>query len=772
MKMQFQKWLLSLLCMSSIMAGAQNVAINSTSSSANVSAMLDISSTSKGLLIPRMSTSAISSIINPAKGLLVYDSTKNQLMVNMGTASSPGWQTIVYSSGWSLTGNSGTNPATNFIGTTDGQPLALKLSNKYAGKLDGINRNYFIGDSAGVNSTGYSNIAIGSKALLNNTTLTNLVAIGDSALYKNGTGATGSLEASGNTAVGSKSLFKNTTGFFNTAMGTNTLYNNTTGERNTAIGAYALTSNITGVQNTATGLYSLDLNTTGGYNTANGVNTLQANTSGSYNSAYGVNTLYANLTGSYNTASGLNALKENTAGINNTATGAAALQNNNGNNNTAHGMYGLYLNTSGQQNTASGYAALYSNTTGSYNTATGAASLNNSTGSNNTATGAYSMYSNTTGNRNTAEGFEAMYTNNTGFDNLASGYQALYANTSGHFNAAIGNGALSSNITGVDNIAIGHQSLNLNKYGNNNTALGSHAQYNDTSFNNTAIGAYALYSKINGDGNTVIGALAANNLTMSSYSTIIGAGAIGSLQASSWGNTLVGFNTLIGPAQSSSDNVCVGYQAGFCSPCFNNNGNGGTVNSCTFLGSQTSTYLDGANFDYHITNSTAIGYLTQVNQDNKVLIGNTSVTSIGGFSDWSNLSDGRYKKNISQDVRGLAFIMKLRPVSFNLDLHSLNTTMYPDSKISEKMDYSRENTRYTGFIAQEVEETANSIGFDFSGIDKPQNPNGQYGLRYAQFVVPLVKAVQEQQQQIESLKKDNAEIKEQLKKLLDIVSKK
>jgi hypothetical protein len=53
---------------------------------------------------------------------------------------------------------------------------------------------------------------------------------------------------------------------------------------------------------------------------------------------------------------------------------------------------------------------------------------------------------------------------------------------------------------------------------------------------------------------------------------------------------------------------------------------------------------------------------------------------------------------------------------------------------------------YTGFIAQEVEKAANSIGFDFSGVDKSEEAAGApQGLRYASFVVPLVKAVQEQQ---------------------------
>jgi hypothetical protein len=60
----------------------------------------------------------------------------------------------------------------------------------------------------------------------------------------------------------------------------------------------------------------------------------------------------------------------------------------------------------------------------------------------------------------------------------------------------------------------------------------------------------------------------------------------------------------------------------------------------------------------------------------------------------------------------------------------------------------------TGFLAQEVEEAARLVGFDFSGVDKPRNEKDLYGLRYAEFVVPLVKAIQEQQAMIEKLQRE------------------
>ena len=56
---------------------------------------------------------------------------------------------------------------------------------------------------------------------------------------------------------------------------------------------------------------------------------------------------------------------------------------------------------------------------------------------------------------------------------------------------------------------------------------------------------------------------------------------------------------------------------------------------------------------------------------NKVVIGNTAVTSIGGYADWTNFSDGRYKRNVKENVPGLAFINKLKPVTYTLDINAI-----------------------------------------------------------------------------------------------------
>ena len=71
----------------------------------------------------------------------------------------------------------------------------------------------------------------------------------------------------------------------------------------------------------------------------------------------------------------------------------------------------------------------------------------------------------------------------------------------------------------------------------------------------------------------------------------------------------------------------------------------------------------------------------------------------------------------------------------------------------------------TGFIAQEVAEAAKASGFDFSGVDQPKNADDYYGLRYAEFVVPLVKAVQEQQKMIEAQNEEIQMLKKEIETL-------
>src|SRR6185436_15252508 len=107
------------------------------------------------------------------------------------------------SSGWSLTGNSGINPANNFIGTTNQQPLIMRVNNVRSGYLDSNSNNTSFGFRAMDSiTTGDANTAIGFKAL---------------SATKAGVN---------NTGVGWSALRFNTSGNFNTALGTYSLYTN------------------------------------------------------------------------------------------------------------------------------------------------------------------------------------------------------------------------------------------------------------------------------------------------------------------------------------------------------------------------------------------------------------------------------------------------------------------------------------------------------------------------------------------------------------------
>ncbi|TAE68985.1 MAG: hypothetical protein EAZ85_13580, partial [Bacteroidetes bacterium] len=57
----------------------------------NGSAILELESTNKGFLLPRLSSTQRDAIASPAKGLIIFNTTTNELQVNTGTTSTPEW---------------------------------------------------------------------------------------------------------------------------------------------------------------------------------------------------------------------------------------------------------------------------------------------------------------------------------------------------------------------------------------------------------------------------------------------------------------------------------------------------------------------------------------------------------------------------------------------------------------------------------------------------------------------------------------------------------
>ncbi|MGB8195274.1 MAG: tail fiber domain-containing protein [Chitinophagaceae bacterium] len=437
-------FLLMMICFAWNASDAQNVAINTDGSLPDRNAMLDIKSSNKGLLIPRMNTQARLRIPN-TQGLLVYDINTNSFWYNTGRQ----WrnlsaaETLSASGSWLLTGNAGTVDGVNFLGTTDNVPLNIRVNNQQSGRIDHTLGNTFWGFRSGFSVT----------------------------------------SGNDNTGIGASALFGVTTGYNNTAVGSNALQSNNTGYHNTAFGRFAMISNTGGYNNVANGTSSMFYNTTGYNNVANGVNSLYSNTTGFINTATGADVLYANTTGIGNTASGYQCL----------------FLNQTGDGNTAAGIYTMFYNSSGSYNTATGNQSLYLNTTAFYNTATGSLAMrNNTTGDLNIAMGFVALASNISGRSNAALGGIAMANNVSGNNNTAGGVAALPSNITGDLNTALGSQAMIFSTAGSNNTAIGAATMYANVTGNNNTVLGAEA---DLSFgdqvNSTAIGSGAVANASN-----------------------------------------------------------------------------------------------------------------------------------------------------------------------------------------------------------------------------------------------------------------------------------
>ncbi|HTF21425.1 MAG TPA: tail fiber domain-containing protein [Chryseolinea sp.] len=81
-----------------------------------------------------------------------------------------------------------------------------------------------------------------------------------------------------------------------------------------------------------------------------------------------------------------------------------------------------------------------------------------------------------------------------------------------------------------------------------------------------------------------------------------------------------------------------------------------------------------------LIHATAIGYAAINTASFQVRIGNDLITDIGGQVSWSTLSDGRFKRDIKEDITGLDFINQLRPVSYTVDHAALvKSHNVPDS---------------------------------------------------------------------------------------------
>ncbi len=534
-------FILFFLTIVSFNATAQ-VAVNSSGENPDGSAMLDIKSTSKGMLIPRMNSTNRTAISSPANGLIVYDTDTKSFWYYDST----GWKEIYGSNNNTVLSDGDNDTKVEVEQSADDDLIRFTAAGTEfivfdSARIEILNSGHsiFLGENTGENDD-YSNninIGIGYNTLKNNTVGTFNVALGSHVLYT-------PVIKSGNIAIGNNSMrffdssTTDTSSTYNTAVGFNSMSGNdvsgaaNTGTDNTVLGAFTLTNMTSGSSNVAIGNKALFNNKEGSQNTAIGKMTLYYNIANSRSTALGYSAMYyANNSTSgnetYNTALGYQALM-----------GSTSPSLNSGTHNTAVGDNALFGNSSGSYNTALGCSALESNTYGLHNTALGYYALNsNNANDGSTAIGYEAMRyadNRTTGRNtyNTAVGTSALRggTNaslNTGTNNTALGFKSLYKNTSGGSNVALGSLSLTENTQGTNNVAVGLSSMRLNEGGDYNIAVGTYSLYNNTSGNNnTASGFYSLYSNQTGNHNTAYGYKALEDLSSGSQNSVLGFNAL------------------------------------------------------------------------------------------------------------------------------------------------------------------------------------------------------------------------------------------------------
>ncbi len=349
-----------------------------------------------------------------------------------------------------------------------------------------------------------------------------------------------------------------------------------------------------------------------------------------------------------------------------------------------------------------------------------------------------------------------------GLNSFASGY---LSRAKGNYSTAIGNSCISS---GQNSFAFGSSSLASNSY---NVAIGNNAQAigfsNNYAFGNNAIASgdndnYAIgsNSKIvegrncyamgsNAEIYPVLfnGAGSAGSYAIGNYALVRGqrAYAIGD-HARALDNDAIAFGTnakasaytsiAIGANGSNADTTFASGQASIAIGYAANSDGSSSISIGTrsiATGMYSCALGDGAQATE--SNSAAFGNGAIANLANTIRIGNSGITAITGNVAPTAVSDKRLKKNIKEIGVGLDFILKLRPVEYQL------------LKGDERTNF--------GFIAQDIEQL---VGTNNSILTIDGDKDRTLGLRYTDFIAPLVKAIQEQQQQIDKLKAKNKEL--------------
>ncbi len=443
--------------------GYTQVAINSDGTAPDASAMLDVSSTDKGLLIPRMTATQRSAITSPATGLLVYQTNDGAsgIFYNAGSPSTPNWIqlsstliTKIADADGNTTVQVDVNPSLDHIYlTTAGNEVMI---------IDNVGN---IGMGTGtpdykLDITGDA-VVDGLRIRRQSDGVETIHRFSDSGgdiNYFNASGNRGHdfITNDGATVESRMKILGNG----NVGIGTTAAGNRLDIQLGTRSGTHpgGLPLYVTGLpEGNANGVEFRHGNTTQGigfgYNTiyAAGSNTNQdlwLQSKGSGTIAFRI----AGLERWVMTGSRLEA--KNCGSSVFIGEDAGANDDLSDNKNVGVGNQSLNDNTTGIYNVALGWSSLANNTTGERNVAIGAGTIqNNTTGDKNTAVGHASLAYNTSNDLNTAIGYQSLPISNSGYNNTAVGANTGLLNSNGHGNVFIGNSA-GANETGSNKLYI------------------------------------------------------------------------------------------------------------------------------------------------------------------------------------------------------------------------------------------------------------------------------------------------------------------------------
>ncbi len=350
--------------------------------------------------------------------------------------------------------------------------------------------------------------------------------------------------------------------------------------------------------------------------------------------------------------------------------------------------------------------------------------------------------SNTDGTSNVFLGNNSGFSNSLGGNNIFIGTESGHNSTNTFQNTFVGHRSGYS-LTGASSTVVG-SFAGENAGGSNNTFVGRSSGRDATGGNNTFFGqgSGASVGRINtGRFNTYIGENSGSFTTSGNNNVALGYWA-GYLNLEGENNVMIGYHSGRGSGQySGSNNIYIGYESG-------RNSNSATGN--VFIGYQAGREETLSNKLYIANSSTSTPLIkgTFPNTDlefratNINLIGKVNATVLGSGSG-ANLhitsgneivkqtSSRKYKKDIEELFFDISKFMKLRPVSF---------------KWNEKS--STENKEDYGLIAEEVEKIDPQLAIydgegDIEGVD------------YQKVNIMLLKVVQDQQNKIDELEKQN-----------------